>query len=85
MPTAKALVEKEKKPFTEWQTLIDSFVTKTEEFKGETARHFLEETPSGYGPLSAVSHSAKLSKTLALWARPAMPLGSHAPQWPARG
>jgi len=45
---------------------------------------FLEEASSGFGPLKAVSHSAKLSKTPANWARPAMPLGSHAPRWPAR-
>jgi hypothetical protein len=53
--------------------------------KGETVRPFLEEMASGFGTLSAVSHSAKLSKTPALWARPAMPLGSHAPHWPERG
>jgi crotonobetainyl-CoA:carnitine CoA-transferase CaiB-like acyl-CoA transferase len=58
---------------------------KTGDLKGETVRPFLEEMASGFGPLSAVSHSAKLSKTPALWARPAMPLGSHPPQWPARG
>jgi hypothetical protein len=45
----------------------------------------LEEVPSGFGTLRAVSHSAVLSKTPASWTRPAMPLGSHAPQWPARG
>jgi crotonobetainyl-CoA:carnitine CoA-transferase CaiB-like acyl-CoA transferase len=58
---------------------------KAEDFKGETVRSFLEERPSGFGPLSAVSHSAKLSKTPAFWARPAMPLGSHPPEWPERG
>ena len=57
---------------------------KTEDLKGEAIRPFLEDMPSGFGVLSAVSHSAKLSKTPALWARPAMPLGSHAPEWPAR-
>jgi hypothetical protein len=46
---------------------------------------FVEEVPSGFGPLRSVSHSAVLSKTPAFWARPAMPLGSHPPQWPARG
>jgi len=58
---------------------------KTEDLKGETVRPFLEEVPSGFGRLSAVSHSAKLSKTPAFWARPAVPLGSHPPQWPERG
>jgi crotonobetainyl-CoA:carnitine CoA-transferase CaiB-like acyl-CoA transferase len=57
---------------------------KTEDLKGEAIRRFLEDMPSGFGILSAVTHSAKLSKTPALWARPAMPLGSHAPEWPAR-
>ena len=57
---------------------------KTEDLKGETIGPFLEEMSSGFGTLSAVSHSAKLSKTPAFWARPAMPLGSHPPQWPSR-
>ena len=45
---------------------------------------FIEELPSGFGPLRSVRHSAVLSKTPAFWAGPAMPLGSHPPQWPAR-
>jgi crotonobetainyl-CoA:carnitine CoA-transferase CaiB-like acyl-CoA transferase len=45
---------------------------------------FIETVPSGFGMLKAVRHSAMLSKTPALWARPAMPLGSHAPEWPSR-
>jgi crotonobetainyl-CoA:carnitine CoA-transferase CaiB-like acyl-CoA transferase len=57
---------------------------KTQDLPGEAVAGFLEEVPSGYGPLRAVSHSAVLSKTPAFWVRPAMPLGSHAPQWPAR-
>jgi crotonobetainyl-CoA:carnitine CoA-transferase CaiB-like acyl-CoA transferase len=56
----------------------------TEDLKGDTVRCFIEEIPSGFGPLRSVSHSAALSKTPAFWARPAMPLGSHPPQWPAR-
>ena len=55
---------------------------KTGDLKGDEVRPFLEAVPSGFGPLSSVSHSAKLSKTPAFWARPAMPLGSHPPQWP---
>jgi crotonobetainyl-CoA:carnitine CoA-transferase CaiB-like acyl-CoA transferase len=57
---------------------------KTEDLTGEMVRPFLEESSSGFGPLRAVSHSARLSKTPAFWTRPAMPLGSHAPQWPPR-
>jgi crotonobetainyl-CoA:carnitine CoA-transferase CaiB-like acyl-CoA transferase len=57
---------------------------KTEDLKGETVKPFIEDIPSGFGPLRSVSHSAMLSKTPAFWARPAMPLGSHPPQWPPR-
>ncbi|MGA7999895.1 MAG: CoA transferase [Bradyrhizobium sp.] len=56
---------------------------KTEDLKGDAVGPFIEEVPSGFGPLRAVSHSAILSKTPAFWSRPAMPLGSHPPQWPA--
>ena len=57
---------------------------KTEDLKGESVMPFIEEIPSGFGPLRSVRHSAMLSKTPALWSRPAMPLGSHPPEWPAR-
>jgi crotonobetainyl-CoA:carnitine CoA-transferase CaiB-like acyl-CoA transferase len=62
--------------------IADGF--KTEDLKGEAIAPFVEEVASGFGPLRAVSHSAALSKTPAFWARPAMPLGSHPPQWPPR-
>ena len=58
---------------------------KTEDLKGESVEPFIEEVSSGFGPLRSVKHSAVLSKTPAFWARPAMPLGSHPAQWPARG
>jgi crotonobetainyl-CoA:carnitine CoA-transferase CaiB-like acyl-CoA transferase len=57
---------------------------KTEDLKGETVGPFVQELPSGFGSLRSVRHSAVLSKTPAFWARPAMPLGSHPPQWPDR-
>ena len=57
---------------------------KTEDLKGDAVRAFVEEMPSGFGPLQSVGHAAALSKTPAFWARPAMPLGSHPPRWPAR-
>jgi crotonobetainyl-CoA:carnitine CoA-transferase CaiB-like acyl-CoA transferase len=57
---------------------------KTEDLKGEAVQGFIEETASGFGPLRSVRHSAALSATPAFWARPAMPLGSHPPQWPQR-
>jgi crotonobetainyl-CoA:carnitine CoA-transferase CaiB-like acyl-CoA transferase len=56
----------------------------SEDLKGEAVRPFIEEAGSGFGALASVKHSALLSKTPAFWARPAMPLGSHPPQWPAR-
>jgi crotonobetainyl-CoA:carnitine CoA-transferase CaiB-like acyl-CoA transferase len=55
-----------------------------EDLKGETVQPFIEEVPSGFGPLRSVRHSAVLSKTPAFWARPAMPLGSHPAEWPMR-
>jgi crotonobetainyl-CoA:carnitine CoA-transferase CaiB-like acyl-CoA transferase len=56
----------------------------TEDLLGETVKPFIEEIASGFGPLRSVRHAAQLSKTPAFWARPAMPLGSHQPQWPGR-
>lgn len=45
---------------------------------------FLEDTPSGFGPLRAVKHSAILSKAPATWTRPAVRLGTDKAEWPAR-
>jgi crotonobetainyl-CoA:carnitine CoA-transferase CaiB-like acyl-CoA transferase len=56
----------------------------TRDLTGEAVTRFIGEADSGFGALQAVRHSAILSKTPAFWARPAMPLGSHPPQWPAR-
>ncbi|WP_029585180.1 CoA transferase [Bradyrhizobium sp. URHD0069] len=61
--------------------VVDGF--KTDDLKAESVKPFVEEVPSGFGPLRSVRHSAVLSRTPAFWARPAMPLGSHPPQWPA--
>ena len=54
------------------------------DLKGEAITPFLEEMPSGFGALSAVSHSAILSKTPAFWARPAVRLGTDKAEWPER-
>ena len=54
----------------------------TRDLTGEAVTPFIEEVGSGFGALQSVRHAAILSKTPAFWARPAMPLGSHAPQWP---
>lgn len=48
----------------------------------EDVRDFLEVTPSGFGAMTAVRHAASLSETRAGFTRPAMPLGSHRPEWP---
>jgi crotonobetainyl-CoA:carnitine CoA-transferase CaiB-like acyl-CoA transferase len=56
----------------------------TEDLKADAVKPFVEELPSGFGALRSVRHSAVLSKTPAFWERPAMPLGSAPPQWPAR-
>jgi crotonobetainyl-CoA:carnitine CoA-transferase CaiB-like acyl-CoA transferase len=57
---------------------------KAADYKNEDVQGFMEDLPSGFGPLHSVRHSAVLSKTPAFWDRPAMPPGSHAPRWPAR-
>lgn len=44
---------------------------------------FLVTTPSGFGELRALRHSAQLSRTPVAWTRPSMPPGTHPPQWPA--
>ncbi|SCK51187.1 Predicted acyl-CoA transferases/carnitine dehydratase [Variovorax sp. HW608] len=43
---------------------------------------FLETSHSGFGELTGLSHSARLSRTPAAWPRPSMPPGSHPPVWP---
>jgi crotonobetainyl-CoA:carnitine CoA-transferase CaiB-like acyl-CoA transferase len=57
---------------------------KTEDLKGEAIKPFSQQMPSGFGSLHAITHAAQLSRTPAFWSRPAMPLGSDPPQWPAR-
>jgi len=57
---------------------------KTADVRPEAVAPFMEDMPSGFGALNAVSHAAMLLKTPAFWARPAMPLGSHQAEWPAR-
>jgi crotonobetainyl-CoA:carnitine CoA-transferase CaiB-like acyl-CoA transferase len=54
------------------------------DYDKDIVQGFIQDEASGFGPLRSVSHSAMLSKTPAHWVRPAMPLGSHPPQWPAR-
>jgi crotonobetainyl-CoA:carnitine CoA-transferase CaiB-like acyl-CoA transferase len=48
----------------------------------DDVRERLEENDSGFGRLTTVRHAAVLSETPARWARPSVPLGTHAPAWP---
>jgi crotonobetainyl-CoA:carnitine CoA-transferase CaiB-like acyl-CoA transferase len=50
----------------------------------DDVKDLLETHASGFGPMTAVRHTARLSVTPTRWDRPAMPLGSHPPQWPER-
>ncbi len=57
---------------------------KTPDLKSDAVEPFMEDLPSAFGPLHSVKHSAILSKTPAHWDRPAVRLGTHPPEWPAR-
>ena len=48
----------------------------------DEVREYLEESPSGFGQLTGVRHSAIMSETPPRWLRPSMPLGSSAAEWP---
>ncbi len=50
--------------------------------KFDDVRDLLEETPSGFGRLTAVRHAAVMSETPPRWLRPSVPLGTHPPVWP---
>ena len=54
---------------------------KAPELTAADVADLLETTPSGFGSLQSIRHSAHLSVTPAHWSLPAMPLGSHAPAW----
>ena len=50
--------------------------------KAADVRDRLYDSDSGFGRLTAVRHAAVLEETPARWARPSMPPGTHAPEWP---
>ncbi len=50
--------------------------------KLDDVRDCLEETPSGFGRLTAVRDAAAMSETPTGWLRPSVPLGTHPPAWP---
>jgi CoA-transferase family III len=62
--------------------IADGFAA--EDLRSDAIVPLVEEVASGFGPLRSIRHAALLSRTPAFWSRPAMPLGSHPPQWPAR-
>src|SRR6266487_834821 len=47
----------------------------------DDVRDRLEDTPSGFGRLTAVRHAAVMTETPPHWVRPSVPLGTHAPAW----
>jgi crotonobetainyl-CoA:carnitine CoA-transferase CaiB-like acyl-CoA transferase len=47
----------------------------------DDVRDCLEETPSGFGALTAVRHAATMSETPPQWLRPSARLGTHAAEW----
>lgn len=42
----------------------------------------MEDSPSGFGTLTAVRHAATMDETPPRWTRPSVPLGTHPPRWP---
>jgi hypothetical protein len=48
----------------------------------DDVRDYREDTPSGFGRLTAPRHAAGMSETPPYWARPSVPLGTDAPVWP---
>ena len=48
----------------------------------DDVRDRLEDTPSGFGTLTAVRHAAVMTETPPRWVWPTVPLGTHAPAWP---
>jgi crotonobetainyl-CoA:carnitine CoA-transferase CaiB-like acyl-CoA transferase len=48
----------------------------------EDLADLLETTDTPFGALAGVRPAALLSETAARWARPAVPLGTHPPEWP---
>jgi crotonobetainyl-CoA:carnitine CoA-transferase CaiB-like acyl-CoA transferase len=58
---------------------IDGMTCPDPGFEDVTDR--LEDTPSGFGRLTAVRHAAVMTDTPPHWVRPAAPLGSNVPAW----
>jgi CoA transferase family III len=50
--------------------------------KPDDVADLLDEIDTSFGRVTFVRHAARLSTTPAFWARPPVPLGTHAPVWP---
>lgn len=50
----------------------------------DDVQDLLETTESGFGPMTAVRHAARMSATPVSWERPSVPLGTHPAEWPDR-
>ena len=48
----------------------------------DDVRDRIEDSESGFGRLTAVRYAADMEETPPRWARPSVPLGTHAPAWP---
>jgi crotonobetainyl-CoA:carnitine CoA-transferase CaiB-like acyl-CoA transferase len=48
----------------------------------EDVRDLMEDSASGFGRLTGVRNAAVMSETPTRWARPSVPLGTNAPEWP---
>jgi crotonobetainyl-CoA:carnitine CoA-transferase CaiB-like acyl-CoA transferase len=51
----------------------------------EAVADLMEETDTAWGRMLAVAPVARLSETPGRWTRPSAKLGTHPPEWPARG
>ncbi len=49
----------------------------------EDVQDLIADMDSPFGPLRHVVPAARFSETPAFWSRPSVPLGTHAPAWPA--
>jgi hypothetical protein len=43
----------------------------------------MEDSASGFGRLTGVRNAAVMAETPTRWARPSVPLGTNAPEWPS--
>jgi crotonobetainyl-CoA:carnitine CoA-transferase CaiB-like acyl-CoA transferase len=48
----------------------------------DDVRDRMEDSASGFGRLTAVRYAGEMEETAPRWARPSVPLGTHAPAWP---